>query len=124
MKKTIKEEKERILQIMSVISEHDMTYGEERGRLSVERWVWMPLHTFKMHVVDNEMKDDGIDFTLESPSLDDKPHITNVDAIGNYSEEEIEAARQMIQNIIDKVSFPTSLTFDLHDPKDSASLDF
>lgn len=138
MKKALNEEKERILRIMNEI---DMTsidrqqedpkdvYEQENTnapvrRLKVDDWVFMPINTFYVTVKDpSKDDDDEIRVTLKSKS-DQTPIIIDIEPDGNFTEEELNIARKLVEKTLKTVQYPMSASFRMFDPDGTASFDY
>jgi len=138
MKKTLKEEKQRIVKLMEQgigdfggpepkavggnnPDQPPANNPQSQGRqMELDDHVYCPLHIFMIsaHPAGEGRYDkDAIDFTVKGDVNMQTLKIVNVDVNDDYTDEEIDQSRQLVEKAIRKFGIPSGASFLLSNPK-------
>ena len=106
--------------------EKDKDLGEQMGtpnnggEMEIDDHVYCPLRVFKISAHpsgEGKYDKDSIDFTVKGDSNMGNLKIVNVDAVGDYTDEEIEQAKQLVEKAIRTSNIPSGVSFNLSNSK-------
>ena len=146
MKKTLEEQKERIINMMGQLTPSksineqwdddrgdaedfereslrnddmmDREYDDPEGGIKLDDHVYISISQYHFAVGNPNSDNDSIDITVKgSPDMGNL-EIINVDPVGDYTEDEIQRATEMVKGSLNRL--PTGFSFDLRSEKGEA----